>query len=156
MWGLARENWPAITFEIYPPAIPHASVGEDWIFEGRQVIDRDGRNMKNYRELPWVLSSRFEGFAMEAIHRLNKNITHQDFLSRMPGGTLQMINMRCIRFRERAGCIAWYNVRTATDTITAYLESIIPPENLAGNSTRSWRTLTMAEREAMRARGFSV
>ena len=99
---------------------------------------------------------------MEAIRRINPNITHKDFRARMPhhrslGDTgegladmysLTAIGMRMTRFRARAGCIAW-GTRAGSDVVQQYLENLLPPHCIAENSTKGFRDLTTAEVAAM-------
>ena len=132
--------------------------------ENRVVLDLDCHPVKAYREIPLVCSSEMEGFAMEAIRRLNTNITHKDFRARMPRYrahdwdsqgerplySLSAIGMRMTRFRERAGCIAW-GERAGTGNFREFIENLLPESCITANSTENFRDLTTAEINAMKA-----
>ncbi|KAL8958284.1 MAG: hypothetical protein Q9193_004627, partial [Seirophora villosa] len=54
------------------------------------------------------------------------------------------MSVRCARFRKQAACISW-KPREGSDKLRRHLESYLPPECVAMNSTRSFRDLTDLE-----------
>lgn len=130
---------------------------ETWIDQGRIVLDPDNNPVRKWPEIPLVLSSKYQGYDMEVVRRLNLNITYRDFRARMPrviikGKTakkawaLSTLSMRNTRFRLAACCLAWAD-REGSDILKAYLDKILPPECLAVNSTEGFRDLTLFEVE---------
>ena len=109
---------------------------------GRVVLDPDRRPVLAYREIPLVLSSKFEGWAMEAIRRQHSQITSNDFRARMPvnadGQTLRLmtanaLSMRQSRFRENNRCLSW-DQKAGSKAFQQYLWSRMTIEQHLNNS----------------------
>lgn len=131
------------------------------IYRGQIVLDPDNDPVLNWREIPLVLSSAYEGYDIEVIRRLNQNITYRDFRARMPrtiikGSTRKdnwgtsTLSMRNSRFRLTACCLAWAE-REGSDEFKSFLDKLLPAECLAMNSTESFRDLTPYEVKQMKA-----
>lgn len=128
-------------------------------FNRKIVLDKDHRPVRAWPELNLTLSSKVEGFRLEALQRINPHISSRDILARMPpkvivenrGETIvrsQMksnaLSMRKRDFRGRNCMLSW-TVREGTMEIKEYLDSLLGPELLAKNSTRDMRPLTHDE-----------
>ncbi|KAL9595782.1 MAG: hypothetical protein Q9219_006236 [cf. Caloplaca sp. 3 TL-2023] len=125
------------------------------------VLDKDHRPVRAFAELNLTLSSRVEGFRLEAISRLNPNITARDMLARMPPETTTTIaegsvptyrpqckpnalSMRRREFRAKYGLVSW-TPREGSDLVKSYLDSLMGPELVVRNSTLEMRPLTADE-----------
>ena len=82
---------------------------------------------------PLCLSSREEGWSLEAMARQDGRITHEDFMQRMPFSAsrpdIQSISMRRSRFRWKAGCKSWVS-RSASGSNSQYLDKRIRSKTL--------------------------
>ena len=83
-WGTTRPHYAHVMFEYERKARrnPDYAVG-DWYHNGLLVIDYWRFTIRNFRDIPAVLSSRFEGAYMEPSERIDSRIAHHDFRSRM-------------------------------------------------------------------------
>lgn len=130
-------------------------------FDRKIVLDKDHRPVKAWPELNLTLSSKVEGFRLEALQRLNPHISARDILARMlPEITVlrrkqnvvrsQMranaLSMRKREFRAKNGMLSW-TAREGTKEIKQYLDSLLGPELVAENSTRDMRPLSKVEIE---------
>ena len=103
--------------------------------------------MLDYPEIPATCSSQMEGWLMEAIVRLNAEITAADFRARMPrpgAPEVNALSMRRTRFREVSGAISWKGGK-GSDNIKAWMLSKLPQSCIDENSTRNFRDLTSDE-----------
>ena len=101
----------------------------------------------NFPEIPFTLSSKFEAPFIEAIMRLNPAIKTRDILVRMPANSkssLNQISMRRTRFREKACMLSWGG-RAGSDAKKAFMDTLLPAQCKATNSTRTFRDLTKPE-----------
>lgn len=88
---------------------------------------------------------------MEALLRLCPQMATRDFWARMPkwikppgtyghksqlAPTLSAINMRCARFRERNGMIAW-SIRHGSDVLKAKVVNKMSQEDKDNNTTEN-------------------
>lgn len=156
--GPDRENRHKILFRYERNEYPVPSyTPEAWIYNGRIVLDPKNDPVLMWLEIPWVLSSEYEGYDMEVVRRLNPNITFRDFRARMPrfiikgstrknGWGLSTLSMRNTRFRLGACCLAWTN-REGSDVLKAYLDEKLPVNCRRANSTEDFRDLTPYEVE---------
>ena len=123
-----------------------------WYHGGRLVLDHDNHPMREFFEiLPTVLSSKTEGWLMEAVVRIDHRILMKDLRGRMPKEivvdrkgqqqleplfTMQTITQRRLNFRRDAGLMV-SAVRGGTDAINAGLKKLLPAECLTKNTTKS-------------------
>lgn len=122
------------------------------------VLDKDHRPVKAFPELNSTLSSKAEGFRLEAISRLNLKISSRDILARMPseitrtdtrGGRAKTrpqckanaLSMRRRDFRGKNGFLSWVP-REGSEGVKKYIDSLMPPDLIALNTTRGMRPLT--------------
>lgn len=133
----------------------------NWMYRGQIVLDPDNDPVLNWREIPLVLSSAYEGYDIEVVRRLNPNITYRDFRARMPRSIIKgttrkdswgtsTLSMRNSRFRLATCCLAWAE-REGSDEFKTFLDKLLPAECLATNSTESFRDLTPYEIKQMKA-----
>lgn len=124
----------------------------EWYHQGRLVLDYLNRPMIRFLDIPDVLATTFPGYAIEAIMRLDSRIQVQDILSRMPtsvqrksgkvaGMNKSSLNVRSLRFREVAGCLAWRE-KLGSKAMEEFLEANLAPELKAANTTKGFRDLT--------------
>ncbi|MCJ1469146.1 hypothetical protein MMC07_007779 [Pseudocyphellaria aurata] len=136
-----------------------ADAPELWMHLGRIVLDLEDNPVLFWKELPWVLSSAYQGYEIETVRRLNPSITYQDIRARMPrfitiGGNqkeilMNTLSMRANRFRVKACCLAWDD-REGSDRIKAYFDTLLSDQDRASNSTKRFRDLTKIEVERAR------
>lgn len=102
---------------------------------------------------------------MEAITRLDPRISHNDFRVRMPktrpigrdGRTprtsysLSAIGMRMTRFRQQNGLLSWTR-REGSKSISDFLMSRLPQENIGANSTRGVLPPSLVEQADARSK----
>ncbi|KAI4177717.1 MAG: hypothetical protein LQ343_000180 [Gyalolechia ehrenbergii] len=123
------------------------------------VLDKDHRPVRAFAELNSTLSSRVEGFRLEAISRLNLKITSRDILARMPPEVTvtrgartitrpqcksNALSMRRREFRGKNGLLSWAP-REGSKEVKRYLDSLLGPRLVALNNTREMRPLTDEE-----------
>lgn len=154
--GPGREHRHPILFRYEQKGYPVPSYEPGiWMYRGHVVLDQADDPVLQWREIPWVLSSAYEGFDMEVVRRLNQRITYRDFRGRMPKSIikgsirkdswgLSTLSMRNTRFRLSACCLAW-DERQGSDKLKEYLDGLLPAECHKANSTRSFRDLTPYE-----------
>ena len=86
-WDLERDNgWVGIEvlFIFARPEHDRPSREVPWMYdEGRVVLDLDNDPVNDYEDIPLTLSSKVEGALMEAISRLDRDITIYDFWARL-------------------------------------------------------------------------
>ena len=139
--------------------VPDAQKPIPWFHGGRRVIDRKNHSMRFFWDVPVTISSAVEGFRLDAMQKLNPNITLVDLLGRTPRqfvdwrgatrgelGTTSLSN-RALRFRRSAGVMSWDTSdfecnRVWKDVFT----QILGPNCIAANNTASFgRDLTREE-----------
>ncbi|KAI9824764.1 MAG: hypothetical protein M1832_001592 [Thelocarpon impressellum] len=109
-WGLAEQHRPDILFQWKPDGHqdPPYTPG-DWICPWTGEPKWNGKTgdfFKDWRDIPQQLSSRVEGWLMEAISRTDSRIKIDDFLVRIRDDvedkptTTNRLQMRKKRFRE--------------------------------------------------------
>ncbi|KAL8654317.1 MAG: hypothetical protein Q9226_003479 [Calogaya cf. arnoldii] len=129
---------------------------ETWIWQGKVVLDFNGRPMQDIHALPATISSREQGCYLESMFREDPRITYHEILSRMPvthhkpAVTGHSISQRRYYFRLQAGCIDWVpsernREQTTFKDFSEQMEKILPPSCLVANSTEGFRDLTEAE-----------
>lgn len=129
-----------------------------WLYNGAVVLDHRNQPILDFKNMPKAISSQVEGGLQEAITRQDSRIDANDFRVRMPldpkgqgvmsRPCLSAIGMRRSRFRWRAGYLSW-TPRTGSDDLKKYLDSILPADCKAANSTRDFRELRPSEIKRM-------
>ena len=164
-WGPTREHYPAIIFQYKRlPGLNHPLYKpEEWYHKGRLVLDHSHQPVIHYHDIPDVVSSKFPGYAIEAIQRTDSRITLGDILARMPRSvktkspkakkpsvvlTTNSLTQRTHRFRVQAGCLSW-KVRKGSEAMEEFLEKHLSPESKVANSTKDFRDLTKEERDGV-------
>lgn len=128
---------------------------EEWYHQGRLVLDSLNRPVIRYVDIPDVLSTTFPGYAIEAIMRIDSRIQMADIVARMPTtiqrgtGVVAMVqkctlNIRTMRFRDQAGCLAWSG-KLGSKAMEKFLEAHLAQELKAANTTKGFRDLTRDE-----------
>lgn len=119
------------------------------------MLDPYNDPVLQWNEIPLVLSSKYEGYDMEVVRRLNPNIGFRDFRARMPrviikgqnpmdSWGLSTLSMRNTRFRLASCCLAWVD-REGSNMLKAYLDTLLPEKCRDKNSTEDFRDLTRVE-----------
>ena len=127
--------------------VPNLVTEEGWL-----VVDLYSKPVLDFPNCPLTLSSKLEGWLMEALLRkgYQYGMKISDIRARMPGvkgeDTIKTstLSMRMNRFRGIAGCISWTS-KEGSETQRAYLDALLPQANLNANSTRSFRNLHLHE-----------
>ncbi|KAI9762627.1 MAG: hypothetical protein M4579_000245 [Chaenotheca gracillima] len=143
-WSL--KNLPGILYQLKRGDMqePSYRLDRDWIepSTGRPLPDpkRPGENFKEFRNIPRMLSSKVEGWRLEAWCREDSRVRLSDLRVRIqyPTGRMPSANalqMRKKRFREQHRMQAW-NPRNSTKWWDDQIEADLTPEQLEANSTR--------------------
>ncbi|KAL9014483.1 MAG: hypothetical protein Q9173_000863 [Seirophora scorigena] len=164
-WTLERANRPPKTFQFLRTEETEPSDPiEDWVWRGFLVLDHHGNPLRAFKALPVAISSKEDGCFLEGMFREDPRISWEDIVARVPYKEVprpsaspeetpvlyeavvnhHRMSVRCARFRKQAACISW-KPREGTDKLRRHLESYLPPECVAMNSTRSFRDLTDLE-----------
>ena len=84
-WGLNRPHYAPVMFEWEPlnrVKDPKCQV-DPLYFQGLLVIDYWQKPVRNFQEIPLVISSAFEGGFIEPSTRLHSEIVYEDIRARM-------------------------------------------------------------------------
>ena len=166
-WGPLRKDRPKILFQLEPPkprVDPDNKVGI-LTYQGRVVLDWSGQPVKEFRELPFTISSHVEGWRLEAILRTNSKIVLNDILSRMiskqQGQTgkgdwihkgdasyisISGLSMRMDRWRRIGRCIQW-NRQANDDILKNHILSLMTPEMKEKNTTEGLKDIVRGSGE---------
>lgn len=152
-WGEAREDWPDILYQHNKPEPPAKRKRFEapgfMMHHDKVVIDyQSGKPLRDFPHIPKCLSSKEEGWLLEAMRRLDNRVTHNDLRDRMPywgRPENKDLSMRCSRFRWNSGLKSWIT-RSASDKINHFLDSVVPKECQKANSTRGWDGLEPHEK----------
>lgn len=115
---------------------------------------RTGRVLRKFRNIPETLSSKVEGWLLEAIMREDDRITLKDIFAYIPEGPEKpkdehALQMRTKRFREEYRLRSWCS-RAGSSWWEEQIEQEMTPEQKAQNTTRGLRRFTSAELRAIR------
>ena len=177
-WGGAKDQWPAIKDDVLNrferQGYPAPTYDVLCMYHGDKIVlDLDNHPVKDYHDIPLVLSSEMEGWLMEAIWRVDSRIERTDFRARMvsdlifthrsekltfsqPQSTrradntskplfgLSAIGNRQMRFRKDAGLISW-NARSGSDALRQAVEKKRSDQDRANNSIKDVTKLTKKE-----------
>lgn len=105
------------------------------------VVDYRGRPIRPFRDIPLTLSSKIEGWRVEAIRRPDSRISHEDLSARMcvkikvvngqpvrtPFVRKGAISAKSRRYREASGTVTWES-REGSKTLRDYFWSLLPQE----------------------------
>ncbi|KAL8987180.1 MAG: hypothetical protein Q9177_003591 [Variospora cf. flavescens] len=128
------------------------------------MLDYDGYPMRAFQALPAAISSKEDGCFLEGMFREDPRIMWDDIIARVPWKEVpraapspsdtpslyepiidfHAMSMRCARFRNQAACISWKR-RGGSDKLREVMESYLPPDCVASNSTRGFRDFTDVE-----------
>ena len=110
------------------------------------ILDLNGTPIRNYTNIPVVLSSQLEGCYMEAMLREHPGIQVQDFVARMPKDQVKRnaLSARMRRYRLEACCVSWTRM-AGSDNIKAYIDNLLPAKYIKTNFTECFRDLTDLE-----------
>ena len=162
-WGPAREDRPDILFQYEKrqktKKEKEAQKNPGFLYyRDRIVIAPDPvphRPVLDFPEIPKTLSSAEQGWALEAMSRLNEFIRLEDFRDRMPPDhrpDMNSLSMRRSRYRWNSGSLSWTQ-RDGSKAIKKYLDKIVPQHLLLANTTKGFRDLEEDEVEEMKAAG---
>jgi hypothetical protein len=159
-WGARREHFPSVLFE-YQRRNRAKNPGDNIGFlhtthKGQKVylLDTEGYPIKDFKVLPMALSTKLEGFRIEAYKRLDDRIKLSDIQARMmpvwnakkrelavPG--TNVLNMRMLRVRRRHRCLAW---GTGGDTaFQQVMDREMTKKMVKENTTKALRPLSKKE-----------
>ena len=143
-------------FEFYKPRDRAAACQpRRWIYEGRRVVNHNGRWMWEYDDVPATISSAIEGWRMEAYYRRNPSLNLEDIQGRLPINfsakikatqgdhgvwAASTLGNRHMRWRWQACLISW--TREASDPVTRnFMEKLLDDADRRNHSIQSWREL---------------
>ena len=179
-WGPDRADRPAVLFQLYPP-VNRVTADPGYLFtpsptaafpDLQVVVDgRDGQPLRNFPELPVVISTKVEGWLIEAWIRLNPKLKHEDVIQRMlhldpdswngkdnGGGFKNTLSARRRDFRQIGRCLSWEENsarRSAFDR--RLLEDVASdPQWQADQTTRYLEDLTLPEKQELTAANSKV
>ena len=130
-------------------------------YDGKLVVDFRGEPLRDFSSLPLVISSKVEGWRIEAWMRSDSRIKMTDIMARMPvevttdrtghqtlapiyeSGTLRE---RTRKFRDRTGLIPWHGLRD--QSIEAFKNALRSPTEIACNQAIG-RDLTDMEKASL-------
>ena len=134
--------------------------------DNKILIDINNHPIRDFPELPAILTGQLDGTWIELFRRLNRHITLPDIFARTPPTTvkgvgtkrqsltIQSYGNRARRDRILLGTRAWQE-REGSDGIAERLKQAMPNRVLeeleAEGSTSSWRDLTNKEIDAITA-----
>ncbi|MCJ1412782.1 hypothetical protein MMC19_006880 [Ptychographa xylographoides] len=153
-WDSDRENWPPLLYQYKPtPAdLSKQPPGYWYTPNGEIILDSGDDPLLNYTELPVAISSCEKPEFLLTYRRSNLTIRTKDLRARMPrypkgntGGTADQIrlgtlDMSMTRFRARAGMVSWVK-KKGSDSIEAYMDSLLPKHCHESNSIKRFRNL---------------
>ncbi|KAI4125884.1 MAG: hypothetical protein LQ338_004028 [Usnochroma carphineum] len=158
-----RAKRPGVLYQWSRPKKNQASKDPGFMydeFDGKLLIDVNNHPIKNWPELPLVISGQVEGLWLECWRRINPSITVADIVARCPNETkkrgdtkthkltLPAYGNRMRRDRVKIGTRAWAE-REGSALIASRLMELMPNRVLRQieeeNSTGLWRDLTEAE-----------
>lgn len=123
------------------------------------VIDFRGLPIRPFTGLPLTLSSKIEGWRVEAFRRADPRISHEDLAARMcvkieyaaDGQQVQIpfarkgaISAKSRRYRESSGTVTWEG-REGSEKLREYFWSLLP-QHCKDNNLAMPRDLTEAEK----------
>ncbi|KAL8926718.1 MAG: hypothetical protein Q9208_002792 [Pyrenodesmia sp. 3 TL-2023] len=160
-WGFgSRDQYPAINFVLERKDYTHPNYEVTaWRYNGYLVLDLSRKPIRNFRHLPYTISSRIPGGHIEALMRFDDRVDYADIRARMPPTIIVSQNGKAVekplkhvrtlsavtqRYRQSAGCPSWYD-EPEGEALNNYVKSILPSECIAENSTRGFRNLAQHE-----------
>ncbi|KAL8752793.1 MAG: hypothetical protein Q9184_005622 [Pyrenodesmia sp. 2 TL-2023] len=164
-WGFAsRDQYPPINFVLDRKDYTHPNYEVTaWRYNGYLVLDLSRKPIRNFRHLPYTISSRIPGGHIEALMRFDDRVDYADIRARMPPTVTVSQNGKAVekplkhvralsaatqKYREMAGCPSWYD-EPEGEALNNYVKSILPKDCFAMNSTRSFRNLSQDEINAL-------
>lgn len=128
-------------------------------FNGRTVLDWKGNEIREFSNLPKTISSKVEGWRVEAWTREDPRLKLSDIMARLrtvqrsngdvePKTNVRIISSRTTRFRDKAGLISW-NPRPDAALKIRFLETLRTSQQRANNQSIC-RDLTSLEMNQMR------
>ncbi len=165
-WGFEeREQYPAINFVLERKDYTHPDYEVTaWRYNGYLVLDLNRKPIRNFRHLPYTISSKIPGGHIEALMRFDNRVDYSDIRARMLPTILVSKNGEVVErplkhvrtfsaatqnYREVAGCPSWYD-EPEGEALNNYDKSILPADCFAKNSTRGFRNLSQEEINALR------
>lgn len=172
-WGGDRDQRPDILFDLYKPVqqnLPEPGYlftpSPTQAFPELCVVidDYERQPLLNYPELPIIISTRVEGWLLEAWMRSNLEISIEDLLQRMPylpkdkrekahgqGGFCNTLSGRRRDFRKTGRCLSWAGNSANASLFDRRIINEVEanPEWHRDNTTRYLEDLTKAHRERL-------
>lgn len=173
-WGEDRSCRPNILFQFEAPQNYKDQKQEvgNMMYGDKIVLDPDNRPVRNFQEIPLTVSSKVEGWLMEAIRRQNHQITPSDFRARMPRDpsasnlrdsagnwtgpgddplcTPGALDMRMTRWRAKHRCIAWTK-KAGSEELKADLWGKMTDAQKNANSTEGMQDADNQELQSIQA-----
>ncbi|KAL9103681.1 MAG: hypothetical protein Q9163_001307 [Psora crenata] len=164
-WGTTHENYPKVIFRYERKGLQNdpRTVGE-LTWNGKLVIDWWLQPVNDYKHIPRVLASEYEGCFMEASMRLHDEVTIRDLQARifqrppmlhkrLKNGHVTLVRLwdrnalaiRMGRFRRNAGCITW-RPRRESEVPKRFMDCRLKAENWMTNNIETLGDLTTAEK----------
>jgi len=120
-----------------PPRNPNYVLGP-LKYRGRVVIDLQGKEITDFRNLPLTIASNVQGFRIEAWMRQDHRIAYSDIAARMRTEVdanrnrkliygVKPLAARAMTFRDQAGCVAWKDIQKRPAASKSYMDSLRTP-----------------------------
>ncbi len=160
-WGEDIEYRPGDLLSFNKPTVDNVSRGkvEDLRYDGKLLLDFSGEPIRNFPSLPLVISSKVEGWRVEAWTRSDSRMKCTDIIARIPIkwaidpaghrtlGPIERfasVRERASKFRIKAGLITWKN-QGKDPKIEKFMDELRSPAERANNRSIS-RNLTSQEK----------
>ena len=167
-WGGQDQHQPqANRLWEHPGAhtMPTYTVG-DMMHQGRVVVGLNGDHVRDFRNLPKAISSKVEGWRVNAWVREDERIGHDDIMARLRTEVVantrkrifskRKIEGRLTRARDALGLIAWNRRDDAAGRgKKQYFDSLRSAHQKANNLSVG-RSLTQQERAAAKSRAMNT
>ncbi|KAL8682675.1 MAG: hypothetical protein Q9186_001271 [Xanthomendoza sp. 1 TL-2023] len=159
---------PAILYQWDPPKKPNEYIHPGYMYDEddhKLLLDVNSHPIKDWPELPKVISGQIDGLWLEYFSRLNPNIQAKDMIARFPAKTQknettanrarkpQAYGNKRMLARIMCGTRAW-QAKEGSPQIAAELRRLMPQrvldERRLYGTTKSWRDLSPVEVEAIR------
>ena len=120
----------------------HTDRPGELMYHGYVLIDHEDRAILAWNKLPMTISSKVDGWELEAFFRQNPSLDRRDVRARMPRkltlrSELGTIGMRMSRFRELSASLSWTD-REGSKSLQNHLFAYLPAACVQQNSTESF------------------
>jgi hypothetical protein len=166
-WGPQRANRPAVLFEFKELDGAHPATNPRWLccssINGtRVVVDTiNYKPLRAFPHIPLTVSTKVEGWLLEAWFRLDPALQAEDLIQRMPyaanhdvykdRNVMNRLARRRGLFREEGRCLSWAKQMWTKNWDQFLIKEMTDnPDKSNSNSTRHLVDLTTARKKALK------